>query len=101
MISALRLETTGGIVGRLGGRPATVDVGALDAATRARVDELVRAAGHASAAAAGPGARRDAQSYRITVEHSDGSRDVLSATDGDVSESFARLRDWIREHARA
>ena len=101
MISGLTLETTGGIAGRLAGRRATVDVGALDDEARARAGELVRAAGHSSTAASGPGAHRDAQSYRITVEHSDGRRDVLSATDGDVSESFARLRDWIREHARA
>jgi hypothetical protein len=40
---------------------------------------------------------RDAQTYEIVIEN-DSTTTVLNATDGNVPEEFAALRNWLRNH---
>jgi hypothetical protein len=92
------LSTYGGLLPG----PGTAHVVDSDALTQSDSDELhrlVSAAAATSAASppAGPGLRRDAQTYRITIEN-DGATTVLAATDGSVPKEFAALRNWLGDH---
>jgi hypothetical protein len=92
------LNIYGGLVPRLQAPDHVVDSNELAEHDNKELHRLVSAA-MASAAPpeAGDDLLRDAQTYQITVE-SDSATTVLEATDGGVPDSFAALRDWLREH---
>ncbi|WP_028045565.1 protealysin inhibitor emfourin [Cellulomonas sp. URHE0023] len=103
MATKVTLQTAGGMAAPFAPPPTVVEADDLDEAAQQDLHQLVKAADARDPAADddGPGLRRDAQSYEITVEDTDGSVVVLSAVDGAVTPQFAQLRDWIRDHGRA
>jgi hypothetical protein len=93
------LVSSGGFAAALalGRPPLVVDGAGLPAAEAAELAGLVAAAG-TEEAPPDDGRARDAVSHRITVE--DGGRTtVLRRTDATMSPAYARLLEWLREHA--
>jgi hypothetical protein len=92
------LSISGGLVPRLGTPGHTVDSDNLAEPDSYELHQLVSAA--MTCAASPPRSDndllRDAQTYQITVQR-DSATTVLAATDGDVPEAFAALRDWLRQ----
>ena len=83
--------------------PHVVDSEDLDDDGKKELQSLVSAATRANAKSVatspGPGTVRDAMSYAITIE-GDGKSEVLEATNGNVPEEFAELRNFVRKHQR-
>ena len=95
------LDTYGGLAGGIGGAPVVVDTDELSEEARNELRRLISAAA-AAARRDGPEVAaadqvRDAQTYEITIDD-EGNSAVLAATDGTVSEEFAQLRDFLRNH---
>ncbi|MBH0780685.1 protealysin inhibitor emfourin [Nocardia bovistercoris] len=98
----ISLDTYGGLTGGFGNPSVVVVTDRLDGHARAELDRLIRAAvatRHRPAPEADSDRSRDAQTYEITIDAADAETVVLSAVDGNVSEEFARLRDWLRDHS--
>ncbi|WP_054811905.1 protealysin inhibitor emfourin [Nocardia arizonensis] len=92
------LDTYGGLLGGVGGNPVVIDSDDLGDEARDELLRLVRDAVDSAHSGAAPSVDterlRDAQTYEIAIENDRST--VLTATDGNVSEEFARLRDWLR-----
>jgi hypothetical protein len=92
------LSVSGGLIPRLGLPEHLVDSDDLAEQDNRELHQLVSAA-MACAAAPPAGSNdllRDAQTYQITVRQASGTT-LLEATDGDVPDAFAALRDWLRQ----
>jgi hypothetical protein len=93
------LSTYGGLLPRFGAAHV-VDSDELAEHDKEELHRLVSAATATTSAASPPAGSdllRDAQTYQITIENG-GASTVLEATDGGVSEEFAALRNWLRDH---
>ena len=91
------LNVYGGLLPRLGAPGRVVDSRELPDHDNQELHRLVSAAMASAAAPTTDDDLRDAQTYQITVE-SGSATTVLEAIDGGVSDAFAALRDWLRDH---
>ena len=95
------LETDGGFAAIPGLRRAvTVDGAALAPDQARRLDALVAAAheAHATHGSRGVGAARDARSYTLTVDGTNGAPRTLTFSDAAPDPALGALRDFVQEH---
>lgn len=77
--------------------PARVlDVATLPAKDAATLAHLISAA-RAAPAPAGGGGARDAMRYTLSIDD-DGQVTTLAQGDAGMTDAFAALRDWVRDH---
>jgi hypothetical protein len=95
----ITLAKYGGFAAGIFRPPSIVESSTLSAAGAAELSRLVVAVKTTPMAQESePGQARDAMSYTITIEETDGETTVITQSDINMSPAFADLMQWIDRH---